>query len=235
MQFATNHLGHFALALGLHDALAAAGAARIVSLSSVGHRRSPVIFDDLNFTPVLTTWGWPTDSPRPPTSYSPSRRHAAGVATASPPTRSTRERSRPPTCCETWTLQDDRARRGDKRPRRHLTTARRHRRPLLRGLQRSAGSRPRRPRPWEADHTTSSDRRLVAAPGEPASRGGVEPSPSSVVHFRLSCAMNARPAGPGGASLRKTTFIGRFMSRGVPSTRICATEKGRKLVIVSAS
>jgi NAD(P)-dependent dehydrogenase (short-subunit alcohol dehydrogenase family) len=50
MQFATNHLGHFALALGLHDALAAAGDARIVSLSSVGHRRSPVIFDDLNFT-----------------------------------------------------------------------------------------------------------------------------------------------------------------------------------------
>jgi NAD(P)-dependent dehydrogenase (short-subunit alcohol dehydrogenase family) len=31
MQFATNHLGHFALALGLHDALAADGAARIVS------------------------------------------------------------------------------------------------------------------------------------------------------------------------------------------------------------
>jgi NAD(P)-dependent dehydrogenase (short-subunit alcohol dehydrogenase family) len=50
MQFATNHLGHFALALGLHDALAAAGNARIVSLSSVGHRRSPVIFDDINFT-----------------------------------------------------------------------------------------------------------------------------------------------------------------------------------------
>jgi NAD(P)-dependent dehydrogenase (short-subunit alcohol dehydrogenase family) len=50
MQFATNHLGHFALALGLHDALAAAGDARIVSLSSVGHQRSPVIFDDPNFT-----------------------------------------------------------------------------------------------------------------------------------------------------------------------------------------
>ncbi len=49
MQFATNHLGHFALALGLHDALAAAGNARIVSLSSRGHTRSPVIFDDLNF------------------------------------------------------------------------------------------------------------------------------------------------------------------------------------------
>jgi NAD(P)-dependent dehydrogenase (short-subunit alcohol dehydrogenase family) len=50
MQFATNHLGHFALALGLHKALAAAGDARIVSLSSVGHQRSPVVFDDLNFT-----------------------------------------------------------------------------------------------------------------------------------------------------------------------------------------
>ena len=50
MQFATNYLGHFALALGLRDALAAADHARIVSLSSVGHKRSPVIFDDLNFT-----------------------------------------------------------------------------------------------------------------------------------------------------------------------------------------
>jgi NAD(P)-dependent dehydrogenase (short-subunit alcohol dehydrogenase family) len=53
MQFATNHLGHFALALGLHEALASAGNARIVALSSVGHRRSPVIFDDINFTARL--------------------------------------------------------------------------------------------------------------------------------------------------------------------------------------
>jgi NAD(P)-dependent dehydrogenase (short-subunit alcohol dehydrogenase family) len=50
MQFATNHLGHFALALGLYDALAAAGAARIVSVSSSGHLRSPVVFDDLNYS-----------------------------------------------------------------------------------------------------------------------------------------------------------------------------------------
>jgi NAD(P)-dependent dehydrogenase (short-subunit alcohol dehydrogenase family) len=50
MQFATNHLGHFALALGLHDALAAAGDARIVSLSSRGHLRSPVVFEDINFS-----------------------------------------------------------------------------------------------------------------------------------------------------------------------------------------
>ena len=50
MQFATNHLGHFALALGLRDALAAAGGARIVSVSSAGHLRSPVVFDDLSFS-----------------------------------------------------------------------------------------------------------------------------------------------------------------------------------------
>ncbi|MER5796120.1 SDR family NAD(P)-dependent oxidoreductase [Streptomyces sp. NPDC001980] len=50
LQFASNHLGHFALALGLHDALAAAGNARIVSLSSRGHHASPVEFDDINFT-----------------------------------------------------------------------------------------------------------------------------------------------------------------------------------------
>jgi NAD(P)-dependent dehydrogenase (short-subunit alcohol dehydrogenase family) len=49
LQFATNHLGHFALAYGLHDALAAVDGARIVSLSSRGHLRSPVIFDDINF------------------------------------------------------------------------------------------------------------------------------------------------------------------------------------------
>jgi NAD(P)-dependent dehydrogenase (short-subunit alcohol dehydrogenase family) len=49
MHFATNHLGHFALALGLRDALAADGNARIVSLTSVGHLRSPVVFDDVDF------------------------------------------------------------------------------------------------------------------------------------------------------------------------------------------
>jgi NAD(P)-dependent dehydrogenase (short-subunit alcohol dehydrogenase family) len=49
-QFGTNHLGHFALALGLHEALAAAPAARIVSLSSRGHLYSPVVFDDINFS-----------------------------------------------------------------------------------------------------------------------------------------------------------------------------------------
>ena len=49
MQFATNFLGHFALTVGLHDALAAASGARIVSLSSSANMIAPVIFDDLHF------------------------------------------------------------------------------------------------------------------------------------------------------------------------------------------
>ncbi|QIB35278.1 SDR family NAD(P)-dependent oxidoreductase [Ancylobacter pratisalsi] len=53
LQFATNHLGHFRLAVGLHDALARGAVerdgARIVSLSSTAHMRSGVDFDDLHF------------------------------------------------------------------------------------------------------------------------------------------------------------------------------------------
>jgi NAD(P)-dependent dehydrogenase (short-subunit alcohol dehydrogenase family) len=53
LQFATNHLGHFALTTGLHTALAqgAAGrdSARIVSLSSTAHMRAGIDFDDLQF------------------------------------------------------------------------------------------------------------------------------------------------------------------------------------------
>jgi NAD(P)-dependent dehydrogenase (short-subunit alcohol dehydrogenase family) len=49
MHFATNHLGHFALTVGLHGALAASGAARVVSVSSSGHLRSPFIFDDFDY------------------------------------------------------------------------------------------------------------------------------------------------------------------------------------------
>ncbi|MGY5007106.1 SDR family NAD(P)-dependent oxidoreductase [Streptomyces sp. 900105755] len=48
-QFATNYLGHFALTLGLHRALAAADGARVVSVSSTGHLYSPVVFDDIDF------------------------------------------------------------------------------------------------------------------------------------------------------------------------------------------
>lgn len=53
LQFATNHLGHFALANGLHAALAEGAArgagARIVSVSSTAHMRADIDFDDLSF------------------------------------------------------------------------------------------------------------------------------------------------------------------------------------------
>jgi NAD(P)-dependent dehydrogenase (short-subunit alcohol dehydrogenase family) len=50
LQFATNHLGHFALTVGLHDALAEARDARVAVVSSVGHVNGPVRFDDPDFT-----------------------------------------------------------------------------------------------------------------------------------------------------------------------------------------
>ncbi|MBI1391752.1 MAG: SDR family NAD(P)-dependent oxidoreductase [Alphaproteobacteria bacterium] len=48
-QFGVNHLGHAALFAGLEPAIRKAGAdggARVVALSSTGHKRSPVRFDD---------------------------------------------------------------------------------------------------------------------------------------------------------------------------------------------
>jgi NAD(P)-dependent dehydrogenase (short-subunit alcohol dehydrogenase family) len=49
MQFATNHLGHFALTTGLNQWLANADGARVVSVASIGHLFSPVVFDDLHY------------------------------------------------------------------------------------------------------------------------------------------------------------------------------------------
>jgi NAD(P)-dependent dehydrogenase (short-subunit alcohol dehydrogenase family) len=46
-QFATNHLGHFQLTARLWPALQ--GGARVVSLSSIGHRRAPVNLGDPSF------------------------------------------------------------------------------------------------------------------------------------------------------------------------------------------
>jgi NAD(P)-dependent dehydrogenase (short-subunit alcohol dehydrogenase family) len=48
-QLATNHLGHFQLTGRLWPALAQAQGARVVAVSSRGHRLSPVLFDDPNF------------------------------------------------------------------------------------------------------------------------------------------------------------------------------------------
>ncbi len=47
-QFGTNHLGHFVLVNRLRPLLAG-GPARIVNLSSAGHRFSDVVLDDINF------------------------------------------------------------------------------------------------------------------------------------------------------------------------------------------
>ncbi|SCG77432.1 SDR family NAD(P)-dependent oxidoreductase [Micromonospora humi] len=49
MQFATNFVGHLALTVGLHDAMAAARGARVVSVASTGHLFCPVVFDDLHY------------------------------------------------------------------------------------------------------------------------------------------------------------------------------------------
>ncbi|MEU4143008.1 SDR family NAD(P)-dependent oxidoreductase [Streptomyces parvulus] len=49
-QFATNHLGHAALTLGLHPALKAAGDARVVQVASSAHLLAGVDFDDIHFT-----------------------------------------------------------------------------------------------------------------------------------------------------------------------------------------
>ncbi|SMH44256.1 NAD(P)-dependent dehydrogenase, short-chain alcohol dehydrogenase family [Rathayibacter oskolensis] len=49
LQLATNYLGHFALARGLHRALAEAEESRVVVLSSTAHLRAPVDFDDPHY------------------------------------------------------------------------------------------------------------------------------------------------------------------------------------------
>ena len=49
LQFGTNHLGHFCLFNELLPALQAAEGARVICLSSTGHFRSPVVFEDINF------------------------------------------------------------------------------------------------------------------------------------------------------------------------------------------
>ncbi|MFF2655471.1 SDR family NAD(P)-dependent oxidoreductase [Streptomyces sp. NPDC058045] len=53
-QFATNHLGHFALVNRLWPALAPT--ARVISVSSRGHHASPIRWDDLDFTRGYDKW-----------------------------------------------------------------------------------------------------------------------------------------------------------------------------------
>lgn len=53
-QFATNHLGHFALTNWLWPALK--GGARMVSVSSAGHHLSPIRWDDVQFEQGYDKW-----------------------------------------------------------------------------------------------------------------------------------------------------------------------------------
>ncbi|MGW2816813.1 SDR family NAD(P)-dependent oxidoreductase [Streptomyces sp. NPDC001415] len=55
-QFATNHLGHYALVNRLWPALAAGGGARVVAVSSRGHQLSAIRWDDPHFALGYDKW-----------------------------------------------------------------------------------------------------------------------------------------------------------------------------------
>jgi NAD(P)-dependent dehydrogenase (short-subunit alcohol dehydrogenase family) len=56
MQFGTNHLGHFALTGLLLDRLLASDYARVVNVSSTGHRFGQIRFDDLQWKNGYSKW-----------------------------------------------------------------------------------------------------------------------------------------------------------------------------------
>ena len=56
MQFGVNHLGHFALTGHLMEMLIASGPARVVSISSQGHRPGKIHFDDINSEKKYSPW-----------------------------------------------------------------------------------------------------------------------------------------------------------------------------------
>jgi NAD(P)-dependent dehydrogenase (short-subunit alcohol dehydrogenase family) len=56
LQFAVNHLGHFALANCLWPALSRDGGARVVAISSRGHKFSDIQWDDLNWDHDYDKW-----------------------------------------------------------------------------------------------------------------------------------------------------------------------------------
>jgi NAD(P)-dependent dehydrogenase (short-subunit alcohol dehydrogenase family) len=55
-QFATNHLGHFALVNQLWPAIVAGGGGRVVSVSSIGHRRTGIRWEDVQFEHDYDKW-----------------------------------------------------------------------------------------------------------------------------------------------------------------------------------
>lgn len=58
MQFATNHLGHFLLTFHLIDLMPDSADSRVVSLSSLAHKKSEIFFDDINCESA-TKWDVP--------------------------------------------------------------------------------------------------------------------------------------------------------------------------------
>jgi len=56
MQFGVNHLGHFALTGHLIELLMASGPARVVSISSQGHRPGKIRFEDVNSEKQYSPW-----------------------------------------------------------------------------------------------------------------------------------------------------------------------------------
>jgi NAD(P)-dependent dehydrogenase (short-subunit alcohol dehydrogenase family) len=56
LQIGTNHLGHFALTGRLLGALAAGAGARVVTLSSNGHKLGRIDFDDLHYARRYSRW-----------------------------------------------------------------------------------------------------------------------------------------------------------------------------------
>lgn len=56
MQFGVNHLGHFAFTGHLLELLMASGPARVVSISSQGHRPGRINFDDINSEQKYSAW-----------------------------------------------------------------------------------------------------------------------------------------------------------------------------------
>ncbi|MDF3084045.1 SDR family NAD(P)-dependent oxidoreductase [Burkholderia sola] len=55
-QMAVNHLGHYALVNRLWPALAHGDGARVVAVSSLGHRLSPIRWDDIDFARGYDKW-----------------------------------------------------------------------------------------------------------------------------------------------------------------------------------
>ncbi|WP_058303314.1 SDR family NAD(P)-dependent oxidoreductase [Gorillibacterium timonense] len=49
-QFATNYIGHYVLIQLLWPAFISGGGARVVAVSSIGHHRSPILWDDIQLT-----------------------------------------------------------------------------------------------------------------------------------------------------------------------------------------